>query len=70
MVKQYLLRYITSKWNNKVFTKHKFIESGFDVRVFANSKVEAVSLDKRELRNSICYSYIDNFTLCDISIIE
>lgn len=70
MVKQYLLHYVTSKRNNKVFSKHKLIESVFDVRVFANSKVEAVSLAKRELRKSICYSDIDNFTLCDISTTE
>lgn len=70
MTKQYLLHYVTNKRNNKVLSKHKFIESGFDVQVFANSKVEAASLAKREIMNSICYSGIDNFTLCDISIIE
>lgn len=70
MTKQYLLHYATNKRNNKVLSKHKFIESGFDVQVFANSKVEATSLARREIMNSICYSEIDNFTLCNISVIE
>lgn len=70
MAKQYLLHYVTNKRNDKILSKHKFIESGFDVQVFANSKVEATSLARREIMNSICYSGIDNFTLCDISVVE
>lgn len=70
MVKQYLLHYVTNKRNGKILSKHKFIESGFDVQVFANSKVEAVSLARKEIMYSIRYRDIDNFTLCNISIIE
>lgn len=71
MARQYLLHYVTNKQrNSKILSKHKFVESRFDVQVFASSRVEAVRLARREIMNSICYSGIDNFTLCNISVIE
>lgn len=70
MVKQYLLSYKTTKRNSKLFSKIKYIESEFNVHVFANDEAEAIELARSEIMNSYYYSGIDNFCLSNISIIE
>lgn len=70
MTKRYKLHYLGTKHISRALGKHRYSKVGFDIEVFANSKIEAVKYAKYQIMNSISYNTIDSFTLVDISVIE
>lgn len=70
MIKQYKLHYLGTKRIPKAIGKHRHSKVGFDIEVFASSKIEAVKSAKNQIMNSISYNTIDSFTLVDIFVAE
>lgn len=70
MIKQYKLHYLGTKRIPKAFGKHRYSKVGFDIELFADSKIEAVKYAKYQIMNSISYNTIDSFTLVDIFVVE
>lgn len=70
MIRHYILHYVGTKRDGKFGNKHKLVKTGFDIKVSASSKVEAVKVARNEIMYSICYSAIESFYLTNISVVE
>lgn len=70
MIRRYRLHYIGTKRSGKFLNKHRLVKTGFDIEVFACSKIEAVKKARNEIMYSISYDAIESFVLTNISIVE
>ena len=70
MIRRYLLHYAGTKRSGKFGNKHRLVKTGFDIEVFASSKIKAVKRTRNEIMYSICYSAIESFVLTNISVVE